>query len=358
MMNKLKVGIVGLGTISQRLADAVRQCDALKLAAVCHHREERLREVAAQWGVDKAYLNYSDMLADSDVGAVIIATPNHLHASMTMDALKAGKHVFCEKPPAMDATEARHVRDCARQTGKLVMYGFMFRFSKKHVLVKDLRDEGLFGEIFYAKAGIVRRCGDPGGWFSDKALSGGGSLIDVGSHIIDLAVRLMGDYEPVSVFSRSFRNTENLDGVRAISGYQALSSGTGKNDVEELDIVMVNFSNGACLLAETSTKSHIKEDRMYLEMQGSKGGITVDPEIEIYTVHHNCLMDMKPNINCGQFDYQGAINDEICHFADCVLNGTPCISSVEEGCKLMRIISAAYQSQREGTLVILQDEKE
>jgi predicted dehydrogenase len=358
MMKKLNVGIVGLGTISQRLMDAVCNCEMLELAAVCHHKEERLKEVAVHWGVGKAYLNYSDMLADGDIGAVIIATPNYLHASMTMDALKAGKHVFCEKPPAMDEDEARQVRDCARQTGKLVMYGLMFRFSKKHALVKNLRDEGMFGDIFYAKAGIIRRCGDPGGWFSDKSLAGGGSLIDVGSHIIDLTVHLMGDYEPVSVFSRSFKNTENLDGVRAVSSYQAFSGGASKSDVEELDIVMVNFSNGACLVVETSTKSHIKEDRMYLEMQGSKGGIMADPEIEIYTVQHNCLMDMKPKINCGQFEYQEAINDEICHFADCVLNETQCISSVEEGCKLMRIISAAYQSQQEGRLVILQDEKE
>ena len=354
-MNKLKVGIVGLGTISQRLKDAVQQCDALELAAVCHHREERLQGIAAEWGVDKAYLNYADMLADGSIGAVIIATPNHLHAAMTMDALKAGKNVFCEKPPAMDEAEARQVRDCALQTGKLVMYGFMFRFSKKHALVKDWQEEGMFGDIFYAKAGIIRRCGDPGGWFSDKALAGGGSLIDVGSHIIDLTVHLMGDYEPVSVFSRSFRNTDNMDGVRAVSGYQALSAGTSINNVEELDVVMVNFSNGACLLVETSTKSHIKEDRMYLEMQGSKSGITVDPEIEIYTVHHNCLMDMKPKIDCGQFDYQGAINEEISHFANCVLNGTHCISSVEEGCRLMRIISAAYRSQQEERLVILQE---
>jgi predicted dehydrogenase len=115
--------------------------------------------------------------------------------------------------------------------------------------------------------------------------------------------------------------------------------------------VIVNFANGACLVAETSTKSHIKADQMYLELLGSRGGVTVDPEIEIHSVQNDLLVDIKPQINCDGFDYQGAINAEMRHFADCLQNGTKCISSIDEGVKLMKIISAAYRSQAEMRIV-------
>ncbi len=353
-MKPIQVAMVGLGTISGRLRDAVCVCENMQLAAICHHNADRIAQVSAQWGIKKTFTDYAELLMESEIDAVILATPNNLHAPMTIAALNAGKHVFCEKPPAISAEEALRVKECAESTGKLVMYGFMFRFSEKHNLIKRLCDEGMFGDIYYAKAGIIRRYGDPGGWFSDRARSGGGSLIDLGSHIIDLSVRLMGDLEPVSVFSRSFCNTENLKNIRATEHYQALSLGT-VNDVEEHDVVLVNFTNGACLIAETSTKSHIKEERMNLELLGSRGGVTVDPEIEIHTVQHDLLVDIKPQINCSQFDYQGAINAEMRHFADCMQNGTKCISSVDEGLKLMKIISAAYRSQEEMRLVSIDE---
>jgi len=353
-MKPIQVAMAGLGTISGRLRDAVCACESMQLTAICHRNADRLAQVSAQWGVEKTYTDYAELLRESEIDAVILATPNHLHAPMTIEALTAGKHVFCEKPPAISAEEALQVKECVKRTGKLVMYGFMFRFSEKHNLIKRLRDEGMFGDIYYAKAGIIRRYGDPGGWFSDRARSGGGSLIDLGSHIIDLSVRLMGDPEPVSVFSRSFRNTDNLKNILATEHYQALSEGT-VNDVEEHDVVLVNFTNGACLVVETSTKSHIKEERMYLELLGSRGGVTIDPEIEIHTVQHDLLVDIKPQISCSQFDYQGAINAEMRHFADCLQNGTKCISSVDEGVKLMKIISAAYRSQEEMRLVSIDE---
>jgi len=350
-MEPIQIAMVGLGTISERLRDAVCACESMQLNAICHRNADRLALVSAQWGIDKTFTDYTELLREPEIHAVILATPNHLHAPMTIEALNAGKHVFCEKPPAISAEEALKVQACAKRTGRLVMYGFMFRFSEKHNLIKRLCSEGMFGDIYYAKAGIIRRYGDPGGWFSDKSRSGGGSLIDLGSHIIDLSVRLMGDPEPVSVFSRSFRNTENLNNnIRATEHYQALSEGT-VNDVEEHDVVMVNFANGACLVAETSTKSHIKEEQMYLELLGSRGGVVIDPEIEVHTVQHDLLVDIKPQINCSMFDYQGAIDAEMRHFADCLQNGATCISSADEGVMLMKIISAAYRSQAEMRLV-------
>jgi len=350
-MSKLRIGIVGLGNMSTRHVDAIKKCNQMELSAICTRSVSNLNRKAKLWSVSKTYLNYEEMFLDPDIDAVVIITPNKFHAPMTITALNAGKHVFCEKPPAINAAEAKEMMECANSNRKVLMYGFMFRFSRKYNFVKELREKGMFGEIYFVKAGVVRRSGCPGGWFANKEMSGGGPLIDIGSHIIDLSVYLMGDYEPVSVFARTFKKTENLDDIKEHSSYKAANVNEYSGDIEEMGLAVVNFSNGACLMVETSNVSHIKNDIKFLEMLGTKGGITVDPKMEIHTSHNNYLMDIIPRVDCIEFDYQKAIDDEICHFADCIINNVECIASVDAGLKLMKIIDAAYESAERGELV-------
>ena len=214
-----------------------------------------------------------------------------------------------------------------------------------------MREKGMFGEIYFSKAGVIRRSGNPGGWFANREMSGGGPLMDIGSHIIDLSVHLMGDYEPVSVFARTFKKTENLHNIKEHSSYRAMETDDCVNDVEEMDLVVINFDNGACLVVETSNVSHIKSDTMFLEMLGTKGGITVDPKMEIHTSYQNYLMDIVPQVNCTEFDYQEAVDNEISHFGDCIKNHVKCNASIKAGLKLMKIIDAAYESAEKGKLV-------
>lgn len=350
-MKKLNTAIIGLGTMSDRHAEAILRCEEMNLAAICSRSQENLDRRAEQWGVKKTYQDFDSLLKDEEIDAVIIATPNYLHADMTVKALNAGKHVFCEKPPATTATDAKRMMECSAETGKLLMYGLMFRFSQKHRIVSELREAGMFGEIYYAKAGIIRRCGSPGGWFADKSKSGGGPLMDLGPHIIDLAVYLMGNPEPVSVFARTFTKTENLDNIKAHGGYKSIEQNVRASDVEELAVVMVNFNNGACLHVETSFCSHINDDSMYLNLLGSQGGAEVEPQLVISTARQGYLMDMTPRITGADFDYQQAINDEIQHFADCVLTGADCAVNAKTGYKLMKIIDCAYRSAESGELV-------
>ena len=350
-MSKLRIGIVGLGSMSTRHVDAIRKCSQMELSAICTRSVSNLNRRAKLWSVSKTYLNYEEMFLDPDIDAVVIITPNKFHAPMTIAALNAGKHVFCEKPPAISAAEAKEMMKCANSNGKVLMYGFMFRFSRKYNFVKELREKGMFGEIYFVKAGIIRRSGNPGGWFANKEMSGGGPLIDIGSHIIDLSVYLMGDYEPKSVFARTFKQTENLDNIKEHGSYKAANVNNYSSDIEEIGFAVINFNNGACLVVETSNVSHIKNDIMFLEMLGTKGGITVDPKMEIHTSYQNYLMDIIPKVDCIEFDYQTAIDDEICHFADCIINNVECIASVNAGLKLMKIIDAAYKSAEIGELV-------
>jgi len=350
-MSKLRIGMVGLGSMSVRHVEAIRKCSQMELSAICTRSASNLNERANLWGVSKTYLNYEDMLLESDINAVVIITPNKFHAPMTMTALKAGKHVFCEKPPAISAAEVKEIMECANGSGKVLMYGFMFRFSRKYNFIRELREKGMFGEIYFAKAGTIRRSGNPGGWFTNKEMSGGGPLIDIGSHIIDLSLYLMGDYEPVSVFARTFKQTENLDNIKEHGSYKAINVNNYSNDVEEMALVVINFDNGACLVVETSNVSHIKDDTMFLEMLGTKGGITVDPRMEIHTSYQNYLMNIIPQVDCKEFNYQAAIDNEICHFGDCIINNVECIASAKSGLKLMKIIDAAYESADRGKLI-------
>lgn len=352
-MDKLRVAIAGLGTISERHRCAVNACPLMELTTICTRSEDNLKKRASQWGVNKTYSNYQTMLNDCDIDAIVLTTPNHLHAEMTVEALQSGKHVLCEKPPAITADDAKNMMETAQKTGKLLMYGMMFRFSPKHRVFAELRESGVFGEIYYAKGGIVRRCGSPGGWFAEKKLSGGGPLMDLGPHIIDLAVYVMGSPKAESVFARTFSKTENLDNIKFQDGYKAIDSNPRTCNIEELAVVMVNFENGACLSVETSFCSHIKEDSMYLNLLGSKAGAEIDPQFSISTAQNGYLMDITPRLTGADFDYQQAINDEVAHFADCILNGKECIPNAQVGYELMKIIDGAYRSADSGEIIKL-----
>lgn len=350
-MDKIKTGIVGLGSMADALAGAVMASEDMQLAALCTRSPEKLAARAAAWGVEATYTAYDDMLKNAGLDAIVVATPNHLHTPMTLAALKAGKAVFCEKPPALTAADAKEMMDRAESSGKLLMYGLVFRFAEKYALVRELRDKGTFGDIYYGKAGIVRRAGDPGGWFSQKALSGGGPLIDLGPHIIDLAMLTMGDFEPVSVFARTFKRAENLGHVRYHGGYRAAEADGKTGDVEELASLVINASSGACLLVETSYASHIPDDAMYMSMLGTRGGVEVDPILRISTTLHDVLVDVTPRIDCADFDYAGGIVREMQHFADCLMGRAECIAPPLAGYTLMRVIEGAYRSAESGKLV-------
>lgn len=353
IMSDLKIGIVGLGTMADQLVDAVLKGSGMQLYALCTRNASKLDECARKWDVKKTFTQYEDMIADHELDAVVIVTPNYLHAEMTISALNAGKHVFCEKPPAIKAEDARLMMETAKKNGKLLMYGLVFRFSQKHAFIRDLRDRGLFGDFYYGKAGIVRRCNEPGGWFGVSKYSGGGPLIDIGSHIIDLAMYTMGNFEPVSVFARTFKHVENHNNIKCHHGYRAADQVGFENDVEELASLMINASNGSCLLIETSNSSHIREDGIYLSLLGSKGGVEIDPEIKIFTTVDDYMFNMAPVINCSQFDYGQGIVDEIQHFADCIFGKCECLVPPEAGYTLMRVIEGAYRSAKTGELVTI-----
>jgi len=185
-MEKIKIGVIGTGNIAMEHLNAYHKNPHVELYALCDIDPKILADRAEKFGVTRTYTNCEEMLKLEELDAVSVCTWNAAHSECAIAALNAGKHVLCEKPMAMNGEQARRMKEAADKNGKLLMIGFVRRFGNDAAILNDMIRNDEFGEIYYAKATYLRRNGNPGGWFGDKARSGGGPLIDLGVHIIDL----------------------------------------------------------------------------------------------------------------------------------------------------------------------------
>lgn len=353
-MKKIKVGIIGTGSISGCHISGYNALDNVELYAVCDINEQRARECAKKNGVELVFTDYNEMLKLKELDAVSVCTWNSEHAPATIAALKAGKHVLCEKPMAINTREAVAMEEAAKQAGKVLMIGFVRRFGNDAKILKDFIDNGMMGDIYYAKATYLRRFGCPGGWFGDKKRSGGGPLIDLGVHVIDLVRYMMGKPKAVSVTGATFNKLGARDNIVQKEGYRAADAGN-IFDVEDMAVGMIRFDNGAVLHVETSFCLNLKKDTGDIELFGSKSGAKLDPGLEFYSEMNNYLVDVTPAHDTA-LSFEGLFENEIAHFVDCVSKGTEgaeCISPAEDGVEIMKIIDAVYESARTGREVIL-----
>lgn len=352
-MSDLKLGIIGLGGIAQKHLEAFGKLKRVRISALCTASADNLARHSQKWGIGGCYTDYHEMLADADIDAVVACVPPYLHKAVCMAALDAGKHVLCEKPPAMNAGEALEMQTAADGKNLLLMYGFMFRFSQKHRIAREICLGGELGQLYFVRSETMRRCSVPRGWFEQKSLSGGGPVMDFGVHSLDLVMYLMGEASPVRVYSKAFKNIENMDDVRCWTGNAFGRDTKAANDVEEMAAALISFDNGAELLFSVSNAAHIKQDYKAVEMLGTKGGLTVDPQLEIHTVSNRYVFDSKPVVNCDRFDYQGSIDSQAEHFVSCICDGIPCISPAGNGVRVMKTVDAIYRSAQTGEAVLI-----
>ena len=208
-MDKLKVGIIGTGGISECHVSGYKELENVEIYAMCDINEERVKEKTEKHGVERVFTDYNEMLDKCELDAVSVCTWNNSHAPISIAALKKGVNVLCEKPMAMNAGEALEMKQAAEDSGKLLMIGFVRRHGNDCAILKDFIEAGDLGDIYYTKANYIRRNGNPGGWFSDKSRSGGGPLIDLGVHVIDLVRYLSGNPKPVSVYGAVYNKLGN-----------------------------------------------------------------------------------------------------------------------------------------------------
>lgn len=352
-MCMLKVGVIGGGSISEFHINPYMKNDGVELVALCDSNEQRLAKVGERYSVTELYSNYEELLQNPKIDAVSICTWNNTHAEIAIAALKAGKHVLVEKPLCMTVEQAEAVESAVKNSGKILQVGFVRRHGDNTKLLKQFIDQDELGEIYYAKASCLRRLGNPGGWFSDQSKSGGGPLIDLGVHMIDICWYLMGKPRPVSVSGNTYSKLGNRSHIQNLTFYQAADYNPALNDVEDLANALIRFDNGASLFVDVSFTIHAKEDELFVKLFGEKGGAEIEPELAMVTEKNNTILNISPQIDNLSFDFEKAFSNEINHFVECCLEGKESIAPVADGVQVMKMLSAVYESAKTGKEVYL-----
>lgn len=277
-MKKIRIGIVGCGFIAngKHLPSMARFAD-VEVVAFCDLIIEKAQASAQRFGAPDALVctDYRDLLKRDDIDAIHVCTPNSSHAEITVAALKAGKHVMCEKPMAKTAAQAKEMLDAYKSTGKLLTIGYQNRFRDDSQLIKRLCDNGDLGDIYLGKAFATRRRGVPTwGVFMDKEKQGGGPLIDLGTHALDLTLWMMQNYEPDTVLGSTFNKIGKM-------GSPANSMGPwdpAKYEVEDSAFGLVRMKNGATIFLEASWAINMVVSNEAMTMLcGTKGGADMFP---------------------------------------------------------------------------------
>ena len=347
---KLRIGVVGAGNISGTHLRGYQNIPEAEIIAVCDIDEERMKLTADAFSIEKRYNSIEEMIDKEQLDAVDICVWNCAHAKCAVYALEHGLHVFCEKPMAYNAAQAMEMKAAADKAGKLLMIGFVLRFSHETELALDFAKD--MGEIYYSKAVYLRRHGAPGGWFCDKARSGGGPVIDLGVHVIDQTRLIMGSPKPVSVYAMTSDKMGFRPELKNRVGWSPRKSRFDNDicDVEDFGTALIRYDNGAVTLLETSYSLN-GPDESRKEIYGTKGGLVLGEKPKFYTVINDRLADVTPVSDSNQSS--DMFTNELRHFVDCALNGTPCIASAQDGIWVMKILDAIYESAATGHEVII-----
>lgn len=338
---KLRVGVIGLGMGRVHVA-GYKTHPAAEVVALADPDEKRLKEVGDQHNVPSRYRSAGEMLRREKLDVVSVATPNRFHKPLTLAALAAGCHVLCEKPMAMSAAEARAMLAAARRARRRLMINFSYRFTEQAWALKKQVEAGVLGEVYFARTVWHRRRGIPGfgGWFTRKKLAGGGPLIDLGVHRVDLALWLMGYPRPEWVMAGAYNRL----------GSELARRQSKTFDVEDLAAGFVRFRNGACLEVEASWAANIAEkELMETRLLGTKGGLVqrnvregYEFEAEIYLESQGARYDLR--LHPPVPGVKGAMH----HFIESLVSGRPHIATGEEGVVVMELLDALYRSAATG----------
>jgi predicted dehydrogenase len=348
MSAKLKVGIVGAGGAFRMLhSEAWEQHPEVEIIAICDLKLEKAEEAALRFNNPRVYTDYKKLLAEEKLDIIDICTSNLYHSEIAVAALNAGIHVFCEKPDAINPQEGNKMKQAAEASGKVLMVMRNNRFRPASQFVKTYVDHAHMGEIYAGRCGWIRRRGIPGkgGWFTTKELSGGGPLIDLGVHFLDLAHWFMGNPKPVSVVGSTytkFADTTIKESQHSKFGEQ---SDSGIFDVEDLVIGFIRFDNGASLQLECSWASNIEGETNFVELRGTKSGINFkNGDLTLYSEIEGTLVDIKPRLGNDVSGHKENLN----HFIDVVQGRAEPIFNIDQGVNTLEIIAALYESARTG----------
>lgn len=353
-MDKVRIGIIGCGGIANnKHMPALHRLPDVELVAFCDIIVERAEKAAKEYGIEGArvYEDYKELLKDETIDVVHVLTPNREHSFITVDALEAGKHVMCEKPMAINTEEAQKMLDAAKRTGKKLTIGYQNRYRPDSWYLKRACDNGDLGEIYYAKAHAIRRRAVPTwGVFLNEEEQGGGPLIDIGTHALDLTLWTMNNYEPKMVVGSVYKKL----GDQRESGNAWGDWNPEEFTVEDSAFGYIVMKDGATIVLESSwALNSLDVDEAKTSLCGTKAGADMKGGLRINKVQYGKQVVENVNLEAGGvafFDGGAAEPQDIeaRMWIDAVKNDTDVVVKPEQAIVVTKILEAIYQSAREG----------
>ena len=341
---RLKVGVIGLGAIGSIHADAyAAHADKAELVAVSDVLPERVKTVGDQYAVRGRFADFRALL-QSDVDAVSVCVGNTLHREVAVAALEAGKHVLLEKPMAMNAKEAAAIVAAARRRRRKLQLGMVWRQAGEAKLVRRMVADGEFGRIYHLRAVMIRRRGIPGmgGWFTNKAQSGGGPLIDIGVHWFDIAMHLSGLWNPTSVSAQTYGVfTRDMRAYKYVDMWAGPPRYDGVCDVEDYATGLVRFGRQATMSFELAWAANAPT-QSYVDVLGEKAGVRLfdNAPLRILTETRTHLADLAPLVP----EAGNRFHAQARTFLAACRHQCPPAATGAEGLVNMRLIDAVYRS--------------
>ena len=347
-----KIAVIGAGGMLEYHAKGFQAAGA-EIVAIADVNADAAAKAAKEWNASESYSDVAEMLEKSSAEAVSIIVPNKFHAPLAIQCLNAGKHVFCEKPPALKASEVEEMISAAKSSGKHLMFNFNNRARPESYAMMKLIEDGTIGEINSAQAKWIRRTGIPGfgGWFTTKALSGGGPLIDL-LHMVDLAMHFMGYPEPAHVLGQTFNDFITDKNFKGPWGIPDKEDGT--TDVESAAHGFVTFKSGQTLSLQVSWAEMVKREEVSVVFQGKKGGGKVERLFEEDGLDNTALDTCEIYIQEADKSINKGIKVEECedmgrsrsaqNFVLAIEGKEPPLNTPDEALSLMKVIDAIYQS--------------
>lgn len=342
MAEATRIGIIGGGWPGKAHAKGYQAASGFKLAAVADLIPMRRKQMIEEFGVQREYADARELVEDKEIDAVSVCLPNFLHAPVAIAALRAGKHVLCEKPPALSVKEAKQIEAAAAKAGKVVLYAMQRRFGGNEQAARQAIGKGYAGDVYHARASWTRTRGIPlgTGWFTDKSKSGGGAMIDIGLPMLDVAWHLLGQPTPVSVFGVTHRQFGELMPQNLVA------------DVEDAAFAMIRFEGGQSIeiSASWALNQPPSQNGASCRVYGNKGAV------DVYTgsgaVLHRGGSDKGESretpLKLPKTVGHAAL---MRHFRECILGSAVPSVGGKEGVVLMGMIEGIYRSAEGGKSV-------
>ncbi|HEY5562210.1 MAG TPA: Gfo/Idh/MocA family oxidoreductase [Clostridiaceae bacterium] len=358
---KVRVGIIGCGGIANgKHLPSLAALKEVEMVAFCDIVEEKAIEAAKKYGAPgaKVYTSYKELLRDETIEVVHVLTPNKEHSFITIDSLEAGKHVMCEKPMAKTYAEGKAMVEAAKRTGKKLTIGYQNRQRSDSAYLHQLCDRGDLGEIYYAKAHAIRRRAVPTwGVFLNEDEQGGGPLIDIGTHALDLTLWMMDNYKPKYVVGSVYRKLADTKNAANAWGPWDPKEYT----VEDSAFAFITMENGATIMLESSwALNSLDVDEAKCTLCGTKAGADMKDGLRINGEDFSKLYVKKPDLEAGGVAfYDGKSEDagvtEARQWINAVINDTQPTVKPEEALVVTQILEAIYKSAKIGKPVFFNE---